>query len=423
MIKTKKQIQELSLLDHKTRRACGNGLLAGRDPRSSTGRIYFVGRMQRRVPGQSKPVSKECQIGVFGEKPGQFTLVSAHQKWIEIKQWSLENGRDPGDFWKIQKQSIQEEKVLSFVVDKFLELKERTIKPATVREYRLKLEQVMTIIPPSTPIRSLEWSNGGRKIVMDAIDAIGVNGKGDLARRCQNLLKQCFNLAEGRDWMRRGENPAVRLVGDDSPISSSKHHPCVEWDQVPKLLEDISLNRPNVHATTVAATKLMLLTFLRAGSLTRLQWDWVSPDVIAIPGDTPGLKRRKGKSDDIQHVVPLTASIRSLLDQMEQLHGKGTFVFPQIQVGQRPHLDPGAPNSYLIALGYRGIQRAHGWRRVARTYGVDVLKAREVVIERQMGHLPKGACGKAYDGAEYLDERWEFLEQWGELLQQYGLCI
>ena len=56
MIKTKKQIQELLLLDWKTRRSCGNGLLVVRDPRSKKGGLYFAGTMQRRVPGKSKPV-------------------------------------------------------------------------------------------------------------------------------------------------------------------------------------------------------------------------------------------------------------------------------------------------------------------------------------------------------------------------------
>ena len=66
MIKTKKQIQELLLLDWKTRRSCGNGLLVVIDPRSKKGGLYFAGTMQRRVPSKSKPVSKECWIGVFG---------------------------------------------------------------------------------------------------------------------------------------------------------------------------------------------------------------------------------------------------------------------------------------------------------------------------------------------------------------------
>ena len=86
-------------------------------------------------------------------------------------------------------------------------------------------------------------------------------------------------------------------------------------------------------------------------------------------------------------------------------------------------MDPSAPNDFLKRNGYEEKLVAHGWRRVARTYGVDVLKAREVVIERQMGHLPKGKVGKAYDGAEYLEERREFLEKWGSLLVQKGLVV
>tara|TARA_B100000161_G_C33545265_1_gene412698 strand:- start:1294 stop:1704 length:411 start_codon:yes stop_codon:yes gene_type:complete len=129
VIKTKKQLQELALLDGKPRRACGNGLLAVRDPRSKKGGIYFVGKMQRRVPGKTKPVSRECQIGVWGSKPGQFTLAAAHEKWSEIKKWSLDEDRDPGDFWKVQKQAIQEEVVLSYLIDRFLEKKGQRSNP------------------------------------------------------------------------------------------------------------------------------------------------------------------------------------------------------------------------------------------------------------------------------------------------------
>ena len=426
MIKTKKQIQELALLDRKTRRACGNGLLAVRDPRSKKGGVYFVGKMQRRVPGKPKPVAKECQIGVWGNQPGQFTLAAAHDKWIEIKQWSIDQDRDPGDFWKVQTEEEDKNSLLNigYAVEKFLVFQERRINSTTLREYRLKLQnQVLREIPPDTPLDLLLWENGGRAVVMTAIDRIADGRKFDLARRCQELLVQVFNYAMGQGHMKGGLNPAQRTKGDGSPESISKHHPCVEWEQVPELLEMVSLNRANTNATTVAATKLMLLTFLRAGTLTRLEWDWIDEGLITIPGTTSGLKRQRGKSDHIPHLVPITDEIQDVLDHMEILHGKGRYVFPQITQSKRPHLDPSAPNNYFIALGYKGVQRAHGWRRVVRTYGVDVLKEREVVIERQMGHLPEGACGKAYDGAQYLDERLNFLEKWGQVLVQNGLRI
>ena len=424
MIKTKKQIQELLLLDRKTRRACGNGLLVVRDPRSKKGGLYFAGTMQRRVPGKSKPVTKECWIGVFGPNPGQYTLQSAHQKWNEIKQWSLREDRDPGDFWKEKRQQLESQKTLRDAVDAFLTLKASTIKPTTLREYRLKLtNQVMGVISPDTPLRHLEWDNGGRRIVDKAIDSISEGAKYDLARRCQKLLFQVCNLAISKQWMDRGQNPAQRLEGDESPTGITRHHKTIDWVQVPELLERVSLNRSNTHINSVAATKLMLMTFLRAGALTRLEWEWVGQDLITFPGTTPGLKRRRDRSDHISHLVPITPQIQRILDHMEKLHGRGKYVFPQLRQSKYEHLDPSAPNDFLKRIGYDGELVAHGWRSVARTYGVDLLKAREIVIERQMGHLPTGKVGKAYDRAIYLDERVEFLKQWCNLLEQNGLCL
>lgn len=156
MITTKKQLQELSLLEQKTRRARGNGLLAVRDLRSKKGGVYFVGKMQRRVPGKPHPVTKECQIGVWGSKPGQYTLPAAHTKWTEIKQWSLDQDKDPGDFWK-QGQSSTADKTLRWAVDEFLLVKAREVKPTTLREYRMKLNnQVLGVLNPDTPLPLLE---------------------------------------------------------------------------------------------------------------------------------------------------------------------------------------------------------------------------------------------------------------------------
>ena len=74
-------------------------------------------------------------------------------------------------------------------------------------------------------------------------------------------------------------------------------------------------------------------------------------------------------------------------------------------------------------LGYKGKFRAHGWRRTALTAGIDILKTERDVIKRQMGHLPEGKVNKAYDQSERLDERREFLENWGKQLVEMGLKV
>ena len=40
-----------------------------------------------------------------------------------------------------------------------------------------------------------------------------------------------------------------------------------------------------------------------------------------------------------------------------------------------------------------------------------------------MGHLPEGKVNKAYDQSERLDERREFLENWGKQLVEMGLKV
>lgn len=425
MIKTKKQIEELAKLDSRTRRTCGNGLLIVRDPRSSKRGLYFCGTMQRRIPGHAKPVTKECWIGVYGDKAGQLTLSSAHQAWEEIKSWAIENDKDPADFKRTLNRKVEEKKTLKHAIDLFLEIKQPWIKETTLREYNLKLNnQVLREIPASTTLDALEWNNGGRAIVMEAIRRIADGSKYDLARRCQKLLFQVFNCAISHGWMQKGQNPAERLLGDDSPNTTERHHRSIAWEEVPSLIESIELNRCSMHIQTVMATKLMLMTFLRAGALVRLEWDWIDGDIIRIPGTVPGLKRRKGKHDSVPHLVPVTPQIHLLLEKVRKINGgESKYVFTSTRKSRYPHLDPSSPNQFLKNIGFGESLVAHGWRRVAKTNGIDLLKVEQDVIDRQLGHLPKGKVNQAYDGSLRMEERREFLRKWCSLLADIGLSI
>ena len=147
---------------------------------------------------------------------------------------------------------------------------------------------------------------------MNALDVIADAGKYDLANRYQRLLFGIFNYAISRQWMDVGTNPAMKLSGDESPEPNANHHPSIHWDDVPELLTAVQLNKSSTNVQAVAATKLLLMTFLRAGALARSQWDWFDStyeNTITIPGNTPGLKRKRGKNDHIPHHVPVTRQI------------------------------------------------------------------------------------------------------------------
>lgn len=46
-----------------------------------------------------------------------------------------------------------------------------------------------------------------------------------------------------------------------------------------------------------------------------------------------------------------------------------------------------------------------------------------MLLNFRLGHLPKGKVGKAYDGAELLEERTIFLEKWNEALVSKGIKL
>jgi len=422
LIQTEKEFLSLLSSFPAGKRGLGGGLTVRKQPGIKNGGIYFKG-VYRNKSGKQK----EFHIGTYGKGVGELTLKEARKKWDEILRWAKSHGKEPCDFTKQKKQDELSQKTFGEAVESFLALKEEKLKPATFIEYQRKLRnQIMPLIGETTSLKELEWANGGRKLVMDAVSEIGSDGKHDLANRCQNLMKQVFNFSISRGWMSEGRNPADRMKGDESPEASTKHHPTIQWSEVPDLLKEVNLNRCNTHIQSVLATKLLLMTFLRAGALTRLEWSWFDvdfPDTITIPGNTSGLKRKKGKNDTIPHHVPITPEMRRLVDVLRQFSGDSKYVFQPMRDSKFPHLDPSAINNYLRNLGYKDKLRAHGWRSTALTTGIDVLKCERDVIKKQMGHLPEGKVNQAYDNSIRLDERRDFMHKWCQLLVDAGLVV
>ena len=417
---------QLSSLPHRSRpykKGLGGGLFVlvdkeykSKDGSTLGGRKYFKGRVK----------GEEIWIGPFGNKAGEYSLAEARSKFHDIKDICHKQQIT----FKEYKRRLEKEELskwtLNDAIDHWLNQIHSTIKGTTYREYARKLKQVLSHIDGSTPLEELEIQNDGKKKINFVIKQIEDGGKGcnwDAGDRCKMLLKQVFEEAEEQGYMTEGQNPSARK----SKFKKHKinHHPHITWEQVPELLERVSLNPIHAHPFSQLATKFMLLTFLRAGALTRLEWNWIdeSRDLLVLPGTTSGLKRRKDLNDDIPHHLPITSHIKSILDYAMRFNNGEKYIFLPMRESRFEHLDPSAPNNYLRNLGYKDIQRAHGWRSVALTNGIDLLKTPKEVIKKQLGHLPDNKVDQAYDKSLMLEERRTFLEKWGGLLVNNGLEI
>ena len=424
---SQKDIRYLPIESKDYKKGCGNGLFivvkkkyTGSDGKEYGGNKYFKGRYQ----------DSEIQVGVFGNQYGQLSLEEARNEWNQIKIWSKDTGQKVSQYRNHQKKQIDEtQKTLGDAVYGFLKDKQSEIKPFTHHTYSNQLENhVLSNLSETELLKDLEWDLGGRQKITVLIEKIKKNANGhgvEQSRRCQQLLSQVFDFAISQGWMGRGQNPV-----DRKRIKSKEreeHHPTLPWEEVPTLLKDINLNRSNSHIQSVLAMKLMLMIFLRAGALVRLQWDWIKEvdgiKCFVVPGTTSGLKRKKGLNEHIDHHVPITKQMEKLLDRLRELSYGSKYVFQAIRQSRYDHLTPEAPNDYLVRLGYKNKQRAHGWRRTARTHAVDQLGCDSDVIKRQMGHLPEGKVNRAYDQSLRLKDRKNLLEQWCDLLVQQGLEV
>ena len=422
---TQRQIQQLKPDSKIYKRGCGDGLFVyvektykGIEGDKRGGGKYFKGRYK----------NSEVQIGKFGTSFNELSLKSAHSEWAKIKSWSVKTKQSVSKYKKHTTQKIEKEShTLKEAIDFYLS-DGLDVKPFTLQTYKNQLNnRVLGNISPHTTLKELEWDNGGREIITKVIQKIKEQAQGngvDQSERCQELLNAVFNFAIENGWMARGQNPATKFK---RKRSRENHHPTLDWNEVPKLIADINLNRCNSHIQTVLATKFLLMTFLRTGALARLEWEWIIEkdgiECFEIPGKTHGLKRRKDVNDHIPHYVPLTKEMRGILEICSQLSDGNKFVFQPIRQSRYDHLDPESPNNYLKNLGYSDKQRAHGWRRTARTYAIDLLGCDSDVIKRQMGHLPDNKVDRAYDRSLRLKDRKKLMDDWCKLLTENGLKI
>ena len=303
------------------KRGLGNGLSILVDPK---GAKYFTGR----IKGQS------VWVGTFGNKGSKLSLADASEKFNAIKEYCYENEITYSEYRRKKNKTKQEAWVLKDAVDHFLKECKLTIKETTFKEYTRKLNQVLSLIDEQTPLQELELVNGGKEIIEDIISKIENGGKGnnfDLGNRCRNLLKQVFDLAEDIGKMGDGQNPANRKKIRKHKVT---HHPTISWEEVPTVLEKVSLHPCNSHPIAQLATKLTFMTFLRSGALTRLEWEMIDEKrkILIIDGKTSGLKRKKDCNDHIPHHVPITPHMEKLFARAKRFNQGEKYILSLIHI-------------------------------------------------------------------------------------------
>lgn len=241
-----------------------------------------------------------------------------------------------------------------------------------------------------------------------ALRKIEDRGALDIAKKMRQTCGQIFKFAIASGLAER--NIALDLQGA-LKTRKAKHFNTIEAKELPQLVQKIEQYEGNIQ--TKLGLQLALLTFVRTTELRGARWEEIDFEnkIWEIPAQRMKMKTK--------HLVPLCKQSLEVLKNLQDINGNREFIFPNRQNPDKFISE----NTLLYAmyrLGYHGRATVHGFRSLASTVLNESGLFKEDVIERQLAHGERNKVRAAYNHAQYLDDRREMMEWWGEFINKKG---
>lgn len=230
----------------------------------------------------------------------------------------------------------------------------------------------------------------------------------DMAKRMLQYINQVFRYA--RNTGRIEVNPASDMR-DALKGRKREHFAAITHKELPKLLKALEENRPRLFRQTVLATKLLLLTFVRTSELINATWDEF--DLAGKMWTTPAERMKMRKP----HQVPLSAYTLEILAELKEKFPKASHILPSVFDWKKP-ISNNTVLKGLERLGYKGKMTGHGFRALVLSTIKQQLGYRHEVVDRQLAHAPRNSVDKAYDRADFIDERIIMMQEWADYISK-----
>ena len=160
----------------------------------------------------------------------------------------------------------------------------------------------------------------------------------------------------------------------------------------------------DISIYTKSLMQFLMLNALRIGTARKLKWEMVdwNKRVINIPAEITKTR--------IDFRLPLSSKSLEILEALKKYGAKG-LIFKN---NKGKEITENTINKHLKKLS-NGKTTSHGFISSFST----ILKERGenyLYIETQLMHVVENKVGQAYTRTDYLEQRRELLEKWGELI-------
>ncbi|MDK4528589.1 integrase arm-type DNA-binding domain-containing protein [Kingella kingae] len=164
------------------------------------------------------------------------------------------------------------------------------------------------------------------------------------------------------------------------------------------------------------AILLLMLLFPRSTEFRGGKWEEIdfTAKTWIIPAERMKHEKNKPKPP---HTIPLSTWAIELLTELHSITGKTPYLFPS-RTAQNGVISETTLNNIIKKMGYNGIATPHGFRSLASSV-LNEKGFNPDAIERQLAHIPNDKIRAAYNRAEYMAERTEFMQWYSDFLQRH----
>jgi integrase len=227
----------------------------------------------------------------------------------------------------------------------------------------------------------------------------------DKLKKTRQACRQIFTYAviTGRAEF----NPVADLAGALKP-PKQQHFPHLLPDQIGPFIH--AVNAYSGSRVTRIATLLLMYTSVRTIELRAAEWPEFDfrKELWQIPKERMKMRR--------PHLVPLSRQAKSLLLELQEITGRGKYVFPGRNDAGKP-ISEASINQVIKRIGYAGQATGHGFRHTMST----VLHEKDfnsAWIEAQLAHADRNTIRGTYNHAQYLDGRRDMLQWYADYLDE-----
>ncbi|WP_323885407.1 integrase domain-containing protein [Aeromonas caviae] len=350
-----------------------------------------------------RPSDKKRANISFGPYP-DVTLAAARERRREARAL-LAQAIDPRLHKEEQLAIVQAQQEASAntferMAAKWLDLKRHDVSEAYAADSWRSLELYVLPFIGFMPINQIRAPK-----VIEILRHIEADGKHETVRRLCQRINEILDYSVNHGLLDANPCTAIRKVFKKP---SKKHMPTLKPEELPLLMADIANGR--LDPTTRCQIEWSLHTLVRPGESAGTRWDEIDLEakVWNIPADRMKMER--------PHRVPLTPQALALLERMKPISGHRPYVFPGYR-DPMGHVSDQTANAALKRLGYGGRLVAHGLRSLGSTT-LNEQGFNPDVIEAALSHSDDNEVRRAYNHAEYYEQRVIMMAWWSNHIER-----